>query len=89
MDCTPPGSSVRGVLQAAILEWVAISFSKGSSQPTSPALAGRVFTAESPGKPIDNIYLQFCPRDLLILLPSVIYGLDVDTDHLKSWRISQ
>ena len=27
MDCSPPGSSVRGILQARILEWVAISFS--------------------------------------------------------------
>ena len=33
MDCTPPGSSVHGISQARILEWVAISFSRGSSQP--------------------------------------------------------
>ena len=33
MDCSPPGSSVHGILQARILEWVAISFSKGSSSP--------------------------------------------------------
>ena len=33
MDCSPPGSSVQGILQARILEWVAISFSGGSSQP--------------------------------------------------------
>ena len=33
MDCSPPGSSVRGVLQARVLEWVAMSFSRGSSQP--------------------------------------------------------
>ena len=33
MDCSPLGSSVHGVLQARILEWVAISFSRGSSQP--------------------------------------------------------
>ena len=32
MDCSPPGSSVHGVLQARVLEWVAISFSRGSSQ---------------------------------------------------------
>ena len=31
MDCLPPGSSVHGVLQAKILEWVAICFSRGSS----------------------------------------------------------
>ena len=47
MDCSSPGSSVHGSSQARILEWVAISFSRGSSypgiEPTSlpfPALAG-------------------------------------------------
>ena len=33
MDCIPPGSSVHGILQARILEWVALSFSRGSSRP--------------------------------------------------------
>ena len=33
MDCSPSGSSVHGISQARILEWVAISFSRGSSQP--------------------------------------------------------
>ena len=33
MDCSPPGSTVHGILQASILEWVAIPFSKGSSWP--------------------------------------------------------
>ena len=33
MDCSPPGSSVHGILQARILEWVAISSSRGSSWP--------------------------------------------------------
>ena len=32
-DSSPPGSSVHGVFQARILKWVAISFSRGSSQP--------------------------------------------------------
>ena len=32
LDCSPPGSSVHGVLQARILEWVAISFSRGYSR---------------------------------------------------------
>ena len=31
MDCNPPGSSVHGILQARVLEWVAICFSRGSS----------------------------------------------------------
>ena len=33
MDCSPPGSSVHVTSQARVLEWVAISFSRGSSQP--------------------------------------------------------
>ena len=47
MDCSPPGSS-NGILQARILEWVAISFSRGSSQPRDgtqvSSIAGRLFT---------------------------------------------
>ena len=33
VDYSPPGSSIYGILQVGILEWVAIPFSKGSSQP--------------------------------------------------------
>ena len=33
MDCSPPGSSVHGTLQARILKWIAIPFSRGSSRP--------------------------------------------------------
>ena len=33
MDCSLPGSSVHGLLQARVLEWGAISFSRGSTQP--------------------------------------------------------
>ena len=33
VDCGPPDSSVHGISQARILEWVAISFSRASSQP--------------------------------------------------------
>ena len=54
MDCSPPGSSIHGIFQARILEWVAISFPRGSSSPrdwtTSPTLASRFFTTERPGK---------------------------------------
>ena len=48
ITCSPPGSSVLGILQARILEWVAISFSRGSSQPRDQTrvccIAGRRFT---------------------------------------------
>ena len=50
MDCSPPGSFVHRVFQATIQEWIAISFSRGSSQPrawtrspASPELADEIF----------------------------------------------
>ena len=46
--CSPPGSSVHGIFQARVLEWVVISFSRGSSQPRDwtqvSRTAGRRFT---------------------------------------------
>ena len=58
MDCSPSGSTVYGILQARILEWVTISSSRGSSQPRdqttspmSPALQVDSLPAESSGKP--------------------------------------
>ena len=48
MDCSLPGSSTYGILQARILEWVAISFSRGSSWPRDQTcisyIKGRFFT---------------------------------------------
>ena len=48
MDCSLLGSSVHGIFQARVLEWVAISFSRGSSQPRDRTqvsrIAGRHFT---------------------------------------------
>ena len=48
MDCSLPGSSVHGIFQARVLEWVAISFSRGSSWPRDwtriSCIAGRRFT---------------------------------------------
>ena len=38
MDCSLPGSSVHGILQVRMLEWVAMPSSRGSSQPRAPAL---------------------------------------------------
>ena len=66
MDCSPPDFAVHRISQARILEWVAISSCRGSSQPrhqncvscitspSSPVLAGRFFTTEPPGKPRHN-----------------------------------
>ena len=55
MDCSPPGSFVHGISQARILEWIALSFSRGPSRPRVQScfscIAGRFFTIEPPGKP--------------------------------------
>ena len=52
MDCSPPGSSVHAILQARILEWVAISSSREFSQPQGSlvplALVGGFFTTKPP-----------------------------------------
>ena len=58
LDCSPPGSSVHGILQARILEWVAMPSSRASFWPRDQTHiscvfcdAGKFFTAEPAGKP--------------------------------------
>ena len=54
MDCSSPGSSVHGISQTRNLEWVVISFSRGSSWPrdqTASPFVGGFFTTEPPEKP--------------------------------------
>ena len=77
MDCSPPGSSVHGILQARVLEWVAIPFSKGSSQPSNQTqvscIAGGFFT--------------FCSREALGGVPLFPYLAVINTHcarHLAS-----
>ena len=64
MDCSPPGSSVHGIFQARILEWVTISSSRGSSQPRDrtqvSCIASGFFTAEPSGKPPGMVLLIYC-----------------------------
>ena len=75
LDCSPPGSSVHGILQARILEWVAISFSSLTRDWTNyHALEGLFLTTGPPGKS-PFIYLIIClfSMDSNILL----YTLDI------------
>ena len=55
MDCSPPGSSVHGILQARILECLPLptpgDLPDPGIEPESPELAGRFFTTKPPGKP--------------------------------------
>ena len=59
MDCRLPGSSVHGILQTRILEWVTIPFPvdlpNPGIEPRSPALQGGSLLSEPPGRPIQCI----------------------------------
>ena len=75
MDCSLPGSSVHGILQARVLEWVAIFFSRGSSRPRErtqvSCIPGRRFnrwaTREGRKPYRFNVFEQhFCPRHWLV-----------------------
>ena len=69
MDCSPPGSSVHGILQTRILVWVAVSFSRGSSQPRAQTwvswIVGRFFTvwAARGAPPVGIVVLNVVTED--------------------------
>ena len=64
IDCIPPESSVHGILQARILEWVAIPFSRGSSRPMDWTrvswIAGMLFSIWASREPIGRHSLNQC-----------------------------
>ena len=63
MDCSLRGSSIHGIFQARVLEWVAISFSRGSSQSRDGTwvfcLAGEFFTTDSSGKSLIMLMYKY------------------------------
>ena len=67
MDRSLPGSSVHGIFQARVLEWVAISFSRGSSQPRdrtgSPTLEADALPTEPPN--LINLLEQLVSSSML------------------------
>ena len=80
LNCSPPVSSVHGILQARILEWVAIPFSRGSSQPRDRTCISKVscvgrqalLLRAAPGK-LKSTMLQF--KNKRMHLPSGSPGL--------------
>ena len=74
MDCSPPGSSVHGISQARVLEWVAISFSRGSSQPRDQTCISCIgtFITEPPGKPFHMQANRICAFLCLLSSPGMI-----------------
>ena len=67
LDCSPPGSSVHEILQARILEWEAILFSRGSTQPRNRTwvfcIVGRFFTIWNTREALDGQYFNNSKRD--------------------------
>ena len=60
MDCSLLGSSVYGISQARILEWIAISISRGSSQPRDRNRVSHIgITTEPPGKPFTTAWVKY------------------------------
>ena len=92
MDRSPPGSSVHGILQARILEWIAFPFSKGSSKPRDRTLvshtAGGFFTSWATREA--QKVLLFKPYVILLTYPFLclpcIYILDNEISLLCHWQ---
>ena len=82
MDYSPPDSSIHGILQARVLEWVAISFSRGSSWPRNRTLvsriAGRHFTVWATRASLSDVWFT------CIFLKSVELSFN-SLDSVHSW----
>ena len=88
MDCSPWGSSVHGISQARILEWVAIFYSRGSSKPRDwtqvSLIAGRFFTVWATGFE-DLTLLLIQQNELVPESPLKVYYWDKERKVSPSW----
>ena len=96
VDCSPPGSSVHGILQARILEWVAISFSRdlpnpeiepmSPASPASPASQEDSLPSEPPGKPINvkHLVLKYFFKASSLVLKSYVTVSKIKYLHART-----
>ena len=94
MDCSPPGSCVHEISKARILEWVAISSSRGLSQPRDRTqiscvswIAGRFFTTE-PGKP-NSCKARFNNYQITNVLQITFYEFNVIKSKGSNLEVSK
>ena len=91
MDQGPIGPSVWGISQAKILEWVAISFSRGSFQPRDQTwvswFVGRFFTTEPPGKPHGASRLNSPAQLFLNFLTANIFPMAWKLESVKQHSV--
>ena len=87
VDCSPPGSSVRGISHARILEWVAVSFSKGSSCPRDQTqlscLAGDSLSLSHQGSQLSTYYVY----GVLYVICPHRSPLGMYTTHVWMWEL--
>ena len=91
-DCSPRGSSVRGISQARILEWVAFFFCRGFSQPRVSCITGGLFIPEPPGKPTSRCVCICKNKSIYTLKMSVLYHKlhtepQYKSIHCKDWAV--
>ena len=95
MDCSPPGSSVRGILPAGILEWVAMPSSSGSSQPGYQTQASHIlYHLSHQGKSclkvyyqaiILQFYLSYCTLSVQSFVVTVLFLRFLEMRKAKIW----
>ena len=94
-DCSPPGSSVHSISQARVLEWVAITFSRGSSRPRDQTqvsrMAGKFFTVWAPRKSSSEDHRSYYEHQLLsvfratYILFGSFYVLALELTWISCW----
>ena len=91
MDCSLPGSSVHGISQARVLEWVPFpspgDLPGSGIKPMSSASADGFFAAEPPGKPLPYFsFIHYWNNILMILIISIFRLMSL---YLNVWEASQ
>ena len=91
MDCSLPGSSVHRILQARILEWITIPFSRGSSQLRDQTcvsyIAGRFFTVQATREAYTCICLQIYLQAYASMLIMIIQLANIHKVMLYKHRL--
>ena len=91
MDCSLPGSSVHGIFQARVLEWVTVSFSRRSSRPRDwtrvSHIVGRCFTTwATRGVSEFNFFFFFKVFSrkglLLFVMPWIVFRFSNNSEHV-------
>ena len=80
MDCSLPGSSVHGIFQAIVLEWIAISFSRGSSQPRDWTPVSRI---------VDRRFTVWATRRVLVSSNYLQLYTKLVFSKMQSWSTSR